>query len=167
MGERQTLGADQAGGKAPALATCLWFNDQALQAAEFYVALLPASAITHISYRGNDPAHGAFTVDFTLLGQRYWALNGGAHYALSPAVSISLHLDSQAEIDHYWAALLAGGGRESRCGWLTDRFGLSWQILPRILPQLLAQDAQGHVMQVLMQSVKFDIAALMQAAARA
>lgn len=149
---------------APSVATCLWFNDQALQAAQLYVGLVPNSAITNVFYKGGDAANGAFTVEFTLNGQRYWGLNGGQHYALTPAASISLHVDTQAEIDALWAALLADGGRESRCGWLTDRFGLSWQIIPSILPQLLQNDPKGHVMAVAMATVKFDIAALQAAA---
>lgn len=150
---------------APSVATCLWFNDQAQQAAQLYVGLVPNSEITHVFYKGGDPANGAFTVEFTLNGQRYWGLNGGPRYALSPAASISLHVDTQEEIDTLWAALLADGGAESRCGWLTDRFGLSWQIIPRALPRLLAHDTHGHVMAVMMASVKFDIAALEAAAA--
>lgn len=150
---------------APTVSTCLWFNDQALDAAQLYVSLLPDSQITQINYRSNDPAKGAFVVDFTLMGQRYWALNGGPHFALSPAVSICIHVDTQAEIDRLWAALLADGGAESRCGWLTDRFGLLWQIVPRALPQWLTNDADGRVMAVMMAAVKFDIAALQVAAA--
>jgi predicted 3-demethylubiquinone-9 3-methyltransferase (glyoxalase superfamily) len=83
---------------------------------------------------------------------------------LSPATSISVHVDTQAEVDRLWSALLEGGGSESRCGWLTDRFGLSWQIIPRALPRLLQSDTSGRVMQAMMGMVKLDIAALEAAA---
>jgi predicted 3-demethylubiquinone-9 3-methyltransferase (glyoxalase superfamily) len=107
----------------------------------------------------------AFIVEFTLMGQRFQAMNGGAQYRLTPAVSVSVLLDSQDEIDRLWAALLRDGGAANRCGWLTDRWGLSWQIVPRALPRLLATDAAGPVLQAMMGMVKLDIAALEAAAA--
>ena len=81
-------------------------------------------------YRNGDPAQGAFTVAFTLSGQRYWGLNGGPHFKPTPAASITVYVDTQAEVDRLWAALLAGDGVESRCGWLVDRFGIFWKIIP-------------------------------------
>ncbi len=150
---------------APEIATCLWFDDNGLEAAQLYTSLFKDSAITAVFYKGGEAANGAFTVEFTLMGQRYWVLNGGPHLALTPAASISVHVDSQAEVDRLWQALLAGGGVESRCGWLTDRFGLSWQIIPRALPRLLKSDTSGRVMAAMMGMVKLDIAAL-EAAAR-
>ena len=90
------------------------------------------------------------------MGQKYWGLNGGSMFALSPAVSITAHLDTQAEVDRIWAVLLADGGAESRCGWLKDRFGLSGQTIPR----LLKADTSGRVMQAMMGMVKLDIAGL-------
>ncbi len=104
-------------------------------------------------------------VAFTLMGQQYLAMNGGPHYRLTPAVSISVHVDTQDEVDRLWTALLAEGGVESRCGWLTDRFGLSWQIIPRALPRLLQTKAAPRVLQAMMAMVKLDIAALEAAAA--
>jgi len=104
-------------------------------------------------------------VGFDLMGQHYLAMNGGPHCQLSPAVSISVSLSDQADIDRLWSALLQDGGVESRCGWLTDRWGLSWQILPDALPRLLAGDPSGRVMQAMMSMVKFDIAALEAVAA--
>lgn len=143
----------------PAISTCLWFDDQAEAAARFYCSLFDGAEITEIFYKNGDPQAGAFTVAFTLLGQKYWGLNGGPYYKLSPAVSVTVYVDTQAEVDRLWQALLEGG-TESRCGWLTDRFGLSWQIIPRALPRLLQADASGRVMQAMMGMVKLDIAAL-------
>ena len=149
----------------PSIETCLWFDSDGEAAARHYVSLFPDAAITNIVRQNGDPAAPAFTVEFTLMGQRYWALNGGPHYKLTPACSISVHVDSQAEVDHLWTALLEGGGVESRCGWLADRWGLSWQIIPRALPRLLKSDTSGRVMQAMMGMVKRDIAALEAAAA--
>lgn len=149
----------------PSISTCFWFDDQAEQAARFYCSMFENSEITDVFYKGGDPRNGAFTVAFTLMGQKYWCLNGGPHFKLSPAVSISVNVDTQAEVDRIWDALLADGGAESRCGWLTDRFGLSWQIIPRALPRLLQSDQSGRVMQAMMGMVKLDIATL-EAAAR-
>lgn len=147
----------------PEISTCLWFDDQAESAARLYCSLFDGAEITEIFYKNNDPQAGAFTVAFTLLGQKYWGLNGGPFYQLTPAVSISVYVDTQAEVDRLWLALLEGGA-ESRCGWLTDRFGLSWQIIPRALPRLLQADTSGRVMQAMMGMVKLDIAALEAAA---
>ena len=149
----------------PAIQTCLWFDNQAQEAAETYVTLLPGSKIIHsFSRRGGD---GIFLLHVSLLGQRYSFLNGGPHYRLTPAASIEVHLDTQAEVDLLWNALLQGG-EAMRCGWLTDRFGLSWQIIPRGLIRLMqaADDAvAARVTQAMMGMVKLDIAAL-EAAAR-
>ena len=93
------------------------------------------------------------------MGQKYWGLNGGPLFPHSPACSISVHVDTQAEVDRLWAALTQGGS-ESRCGWLVDRFGLSWQIIPRALPRLLKSDSTGRVMEAMMKMAKIDIAAL-------
>ena len=104
---------------APSISTCLWFDDQAEEAARLYVSLFDDSEITEIFYKNGDPAAGAFTVAFSLMGQRYWGLNGGSYYTLSPAASISVYVDTQAEVDRLWEALLEGG-QASRCGWLTS-----------------------------------------------
>jgi predicted 3-demethylubiquinone-9 3-methyltransferase (glyoxalase superfamily) len=146
--------------------TCLWFDQNALEAAETYVALLPGSRIAKVyPQRGNPGA--AFLVHLDLLGQRYTLMNGGPHYKLTPAASIELHLDRQAEVDRLWDALLVGG-TPSRCGWLVDRFGVSWQIVPRVMIDLLAtpDDAVAErVLGAMMQMVKLDGPAL-EAAAR-
>lgn len=153
---------------ANSVCTCLWFDTEAEEAAEYYVALLPGSRIIHVQ-RQFDPASQspkAFLVEFELMGQSYIAMNGGPHYKLSPAASIQINVDTQSEVDRLWEALLAGGGKESRCGWLTDRFGLSWQIIPRTLPRLIAAGgpASGRVIQAMMTMVKLDIEALEAAA---
>ncbi len=134
---------------SPSVATCLWFDHQAEAAAAFYCGLLPDAAITNIFRRHGDPMRRAFIVEFHLCGQSYQAMNGGQHYTLSPAASIVVQVDGQAEVDRLWAALRADGGRESRCGWLTDRYGLSWQIIPLALPRLVRSDASGRVLQAM------------------
>ncbi|MDP1670358.1 VOC family protein [Phaeovulum sp.] len=150
---------------AASVATSLWFESGAEEAARYYCALFSDARIDDIFPQQGDPEGRAFLVEFTLQGQRFQAMNGGPHYRLTPACSISVQLDTQAEIDRIWAALLAGGGSESRCGWLTDRWGLSWQILPRALLRLLRGPNASPVTQAMMGMVKLDIAAL-QAAAR-
>ena len=148
---------------APAVSTCLWYESQAEPAATLYCSLFPDARITSRMPAIGDPSGGAFLVEFSLMGQSYIAMNGGPHYKLNPAASISVMVDTQAEVDHLWDTLLHGG-QPSRCGWLVDRYGLSWQIIPRALPRLLKQDATGRVMQAMMAMVKLDIAALEAAA---
>lgn len=150
---------------APAISTCLWFDSHAEEAATLYCSLFPDAHITHVFRQHGDPQNRAFLVEFTLMGQAFSAMNGGPHYKLTPAASIFVLVDSQAEVDHLWAALLQGGGQESRCGWLTDRYGLSWQIIPRALTRLMQSDTSGRVVQAMQRMVKIDIAAL-EAAAR-
>jgi predicted 3-demethylubiquinone-9 3-methyltransferase (glyoxalase superfamily) len=149
---------------APTIQTCLWYDDKAEEAATLYCGLFPDARVSNIFRQGSGPDAKAFMVEFTLMGQSYAAMNGGPHYTLSPAASIVAHVDTQAEVDHLWTALLANGGTESRCGWLTDRYGLSWQIIPRALPRLLQADKTGKVMQAMMGMVKIDVAGLEAAA---
>ncbi|RAK57826.1 VOC family protein [Phenylobacterium deserti] len=147
----------------------LWFDTQAEEAAAFYVALFPNSKITSISRYpegGPGPAGSVMTVSFELDGQSWTALNGGPHFRFNEAVSFVVHCKDQAEVDRYWDGLLAGGGAPSQCGWLKDRFGVSWQVTPEILMRLnsdpnkaKAQAAFGAMMQM----VKIDIAALQAA----
>ena len=148
--------------------TCLWFDDQALPAAEFYCALLPDSRIDHVAYaaEGQETTRPGtvLAVDFTLAGTPYQALNGGPHFTLDEAVSIAVASEDQAETDRLWAALVADGGAESQCGWLKDRFGLSWQIVPRRAAELLNGPRAAQVWPALMQMKKIDIAALEAAA---
>lgn len=151
------------------VSTCLWFDGQAEAAVNFYCALFPDARIVRVNHNRDEdgrPKDSVLVIAFELMGQRYTALNGGPGYKLTEAVSIEVHCDTQAQIDHYWSAL-ADGGKELRCGWLTDRFGLTWQIVPRVLLQRLSSDDPAQALRVLramMAMVKLDIAALEAAA---
>jgi len=155
----------------PKVTPFLWFDNQAEEAARLYVGLFPNSSLGHIarySEAGPGPAGSAMTVAFELDGQAFIALNGGPHFQFSEAVSFTIDCADQAEVDHYWNGLLAGGGKPSQCGWLKDRFGLSWQVVPRVLPQLLGDPDPARakrVAQAMMKMVKLDVAALEAAAA--
>jgi predicted 3-demethylubiquinone-9 3-methyltransferase (glyoxalase superfamily) len=144
---------------------CLWFNTNGEEAAKFYVDLL-GGEIGRVSRYGPDmhvPEGTAMLIEFTLRGAHYQALNGGPTYALTPAISLSVACDTQDEIDRLWDALLADGGVESRCGWLSDRFGLSWQIFPSMMPEILTgpdKEGAARAMQAMMGMVKLDLAAL-------
>ena len=145
----------------PKVRTCLWFEHQGEAAAEFYVSLLPGSFIESRSYP--EPGKPALAVEFTLAGAPYMTLNGGPMFSHSPAASISVLADDQAEIDRLWSALLADGGEEGMCGWITDRFGVSWQVVPSALPAMMEADdkaAAGRARAAMMQMRKFDLAAL-------
>ena len=151
-------------------APCLWFAAEAEEAAQFYVGLIPDSRIVETSYyiEGQHlPAGTALTVEFELGGRRYTALNGGPEFTFSEAVSIQLYCEDQAEIDRYWEALTADGGQESQCGWLKDQFGLSWQVVPRRLVELLADPDPGRstrAMQAMLQMQRIDVAEVERAA---
>ena len=121
--------------------TCLWFDDQAQEAAQFYVSIFPGASIRSTSYYATDaqkPEGTVLTVEFELFGQPFLALNGGPHFTHSPAVSFQVFCDTQDEVDRLWDALISDGGEESMCGWCSDRFGVSWQIIPRRLTELLS-----------------------------
>ncbi len=143
---------------------CLWFNSQAHEAAEFYVSVFPNSCITSVSHYEDGRV---LTVAFELDGKPFTALNGGADFPFSPAVSFQIDCADQDEVDRYWETLSAGGN-EDHCGWVQDRFGLSWQVIPRRLPELL-QDADPEVaqrtMSAMLQMRKIDVATLEEAAA--
>lgn len=146
---------------SPKVRTCLWFDGISEDAAEFYVSLLPNSAITTVSRP--EPGAPAMVVELVLAGTPYMFLNGGPQYALSPGASIAVRTADQVETDRLWSALLADGGEEGPCAWLTDRFGVSWQIVPDALPRMLGdadRDAAGRALQAMMQMKKIDIAAL-------
>ncbi|WP_432513175.1 VOC family protein [Kineococcus sp. SYSU DK001] len=115
---------------------CLWFDDDGLSAAQRYVSLFPNSRITSTSPGG--PGGGPLTVSFTLDGREYAILNGGPSYPQSEAFSIQVACEDQAEVDRLWDGLIDGGGAEGRCGWLKDPWGVSWQVVPRRLHELLA-----------------------------
>jgi predicted 3-demethylubiquinone-9 3-methyltransferase (glyoxalase superfamily) len=142
----------------------LWFDGQAEAAAELYTSVFPNSAITEISRTG--PDEPAMTVSFTLDGEPFTALNGGPQFAFTEAISFQVPCADQAEVDRYWS-LLSEGGEEGRCGWLKDRFGLSWQVVPTALPGLLGDPDPGRAqraMTAMMGMAKLDIAAMRAAA---
>jgi len=149
---------------------CLWFDGQAEEAARLYVSVFKNSKIRGISYYNKEGFEihrhkegTVLTVDFEINGQRFTALNGGPQFKFSEAVSFQVFCETQEEIDNYWEKLTKGGN-EGQCGWLKDRFGISWQIVPGILPELLKDtERAGRVTAAFMQMKKFDIKTLMQA----
>jgi predicted 3-demethylubiquinone-9 3-methyltransferase (glyoxalase superfamily) len=152
-----------------AITPCLWFDTQALEAAEFYVSVFKNSKLGKVSYYGDGaplPKGTVLTVTFTLNGQEFMALNGGPVFKFTEAVSLIVNCETQAEIDDYWAKLTADGGQEVQCGWLKDKYGLSWQIIPTSLGKMLAdKDAvkANRVFQALRPMVKLDVKQLEQA----
>lgn len=151
---------------------CLWFEGNALEAARFYTSVFPNSEIRQVhNARSDTPGNkegAVLLVTFTLAGQHYQALNGGPHDKFNDAISLSVSCEDQAEVDRLWTALTADGGRPVQCGWLKDKFGVSWQIVPKRMVDLLsdADPQKGkRVMQAMMQMVKLDIAKLEAAAA--
>lgn len=155
--------------QTPSISTFLWFDRNAEAAAEFYTTLFPNSRITKIARWGDGgpaPKGSVMTVAFELAGHSLTAINGGSHYTLTPAVSLVVSCETQGEIDRYWDSLLRGGGKPSRCGWLEDRFGLSWQVIPSAIGELLTDpdpEKAGRVGQALMTMQKLDLAALRHA----
>ncbi|MFE2017103.1 VOC family protein [Streptomyces sp. NPDC059499] len=148
---------------------CLWFDDQAEDAANFYVSVFGGdSAVVDITYyteASPGEAGKVLTVDFRLAGQEYIGLNGGPMFHFSEAVSLSVDCETQEEVDRFWNRLTEGG-EESMCGWLKDKYGLSWQIVPRALPELLAdpdKDRAERVMKAMLGMRKLDIQALRDA----
>ena len=147
----------------------LWFDGCAEEAARLYTSTFPDSKITDITRwkeGGPAPAGSVMTVTFQLRGQEVTALNGGPTYQLTPAFSFVVSCETQEEVDRYWSVLTADGGREQPCGWLVDRFGLSWQIIPRVLLTLINdKDAAkaGRAVQAMLQMKKIDIARMEQA----
>ena len=152
----------------------LWFDDQAEEAANFYTAIFENSKIVGVTRydeagaaASGRPEGTAMTVAFMLAGQEFTALNGGPHFKFSEAISFVVQCESQAEIDHYWAKLSAGGDEKAQqCGWLKDKYGLSWQIVPTVLSELLndSDPEKSHrVMQAVLQMKKIDIETLKQA----
>ena len=153
---------------------CLWFDGNAEEAARFYTSIFPNSRLDLVEDAPGDtpsgPKGSVLAVNFTLAGQSYIALNGGPEFPFTEAISLSIDCEDQAEVDRYWSALLADGGQESVCGWLKDRFGVSWQVIPRRLPELLRspdRDAAARALQAMLGMVKIDVAELERAAAGA
>ncbi len=153
------------------LSTCLCFDYEAEDAVAFYASVFGDDCrITGVTHCGENEAGGASgsvrTVNFTLFGQAWLAVNGGPHFSFNDGVSLVVHCDTQAEIDRLWTALTADGGQAVQCGWLKDKFGLPWQIVPRQLGEWMrgADPAKAdRVMQAVLRMVKLDIAALKQA----
>ena len=151
------------------ITTCLWFDNEAEDAASFYVSVFEDSQIldtTHYGEAGPGPEGTVLTVSFRLRGQEFMALNGGPDFKFNEAVSFQVSCESQEEVDRFWDTL-SDGGEESQCGWLKDRFGLSWQVIPTALPKLLSDpDAQKsqRAMEAMLQMRKIDIDALTRAA---
>ena len=159
---------------AQRISPCLWFDNQAEEAARFYVSVFPnarVAGVAHYGQAGQD-IHGrapgtVMTVDFELDGTPFIALNGGPLFQFNESVSFTVYCDDQAEIDHYWSRLGEGGDPAAQqCGWLKDRFGVSWQVVPRVVPDMMTDpDAarRERVMAALLKMKKLDIAALQQA----
>ncbi len=145
----------------------LWFDSNAEEAANFYVSLFPDSRIDQVVRSPADNPSTArgevVVVEFTLAGQSYAGINGGPQYSFTEAVSFAIECDDQAEVDRYWSLLIADGGSAGRCGWCKDRFGLSWQVTPRRLRQLLEssdREAAGRTMQAMLGMEKIETDAL-------
>ena len=146
---------------------CLWFDTQAEEAAKFYVSVFKNSKVGKISHYGEGqpmPAGTVVTVAFTLDGNEFTGLNGGPMFKFSEAVSFQVDCADQAEVDFFWDKLVQGGGEHSVCGWLKDRYGLSWQIVPHVMSSLIAGPKADKVMAAMMQMTKLDIAKLEAAA---
>jgi predicted 3-demethylubiquinone-9 3-methyltransferase (glyoxalase superfamily) len=162
--------------KVNAISPCLWFDSRAEEAASFYIGIFPDSRISHVARyldagkeKHGKPPGSVMFVDFELVGQRFGALNGGPQFKLSPAISMMVHCESQDEIDRYWEHLSEDGAPEAQtCGWLADKFGLSWQIVPAGMASFFRggdTERAGRVMTAMMAMKKLDIAALQRAAA--
>ena len=145
----------------------LWYAKQAEEAARFYASIFPDSRVDRVTAMQSEspsgPPGSVKVVDFTLFGQRFQAISAGPHHEFNDAISIVVLCDDQVELDRYWNALLAGGGKAQACGWLIDRFGLRWQIVPAVLDEMMGdKDAarSKRVTDALLKMVKLDIAAL-------
>ena len=154
----------------PKITPFLWYDNQAEEAANFYVSIFKNSkvlGVTRYGEAGPGPKGSVLTAAFELAGQKFTALNGGPQFKFTEAISFVVNCETQEEVDYFWEKLIAGGGQESMCGWLKDKYGLSWQVVPAILPELLQEtdpEKSNRVMQALMQMKKLDIATLKQAA---
>ena len=153
----------------PRITHCLWFDTEGKEAAEFYCSIFPNSKITSVSHyteAGPRPAGSVMTVSFVLDGNEYVALNGGPEYKFTEAISLMINCADQAEVDYYWDKLTAGG-EEVACGWLKDRYGLAWQVVPEGMMEVLNNDdpeRTSRAMQAMFTMKKLDLAALRAAA---
>jgi predicted 3-demethylubiquinone-9 3-methyltransferase (glyoxalase superfamily) len=147
----------------------LWFNGQAEQAAKFYTSIFPKSKIRKVIRYGDagpGPKGSVMTVEFEIAGQKFIALNGDSQFKFNESVSFMVHCKTQAEVDRYWKKLTVGGGKEVACGWLKDKYGLCWQIVPTVLLELISSKDSAksqRAMRAMMDMVKLDIAKLKQA----
>ena len=154
----------------PAITPCLWFDREAEEAAKFYLSVFKTGKIIETSYYGENspmPAGTVLVVTFELNGARFQALNGGPHFKFNEAISLSVDCKNQDEVDYFWDKLTAGGGAPSQCGWLKDKYGVSWQIVPDIMPRLLLDPDRAKVnraMQAMMKMTKIVIADIEAAA---
>ena len=152
------------------VATCLWFDGEAEEAARLYTSLIPDSRINRVdSAAGDNPSTrkgDVLTVDFTVGGHDLIGLNGGPEFRFNESMSLSVLCEDQAEVDRLWSSLILGGGEPSQCGWLKDKFGVSWQIVPKVLPEMLAspdRQAAERAMQAMLRMTKLDIRQLTEA----
>lgn len=151
------------------IVTFLWFDDQAEEAVQLYTSLFPGARILGVQRYGPDnmgTPGAVMTVNFELFGQEFIALNGGPMFKFTEAVSLFVRCESQAEVDKYWGALTADGGEESMCGWLKDKFGLSWQIIPNALMEMLGDpdpEKAARATQAMLKMRKIDLAELQRA----
>jgi len=149
------------------ISPCLWFDGEAEAAAEHYTNIFPDSRILSVDRAAADTPSGPkdmiLTVEFSLGGKTFIALNGGPDFTFNESISFSIDCDDQAEVDRYWDALIADGGEPSVCGWLKDRFGVSWQVVPRQLPEMLRSAdrvAAGRAMEAMLKMTKIEVKAL-------
>lgn len=159
--------------KKQRITNCLWFDSQGEEAAKLYTSIFKNSSIGDITYYGNEgkEIHGhsdgmVMTVQFHLDGQEFMALNGGPKFPFTEAISLMINVDTQEEIDYYWSKLTADGGEQGPCGWLKDKFGLSWQVAPTRLQEMLLDPDKSkteRVMKAFMQMKKFDLKKLEEA----
>lgn len=148
--------------RAQKITTFLTFNNEAEEAMNLYTSVFPNARVVSVSRMGEQFFSGVFEIE----GQQFMVLNGGPHFSFSPGTSLFVRCQTQAEVDSFWEKLTAGGGREEQCGWLQDRFGVSWQIIPTALETFLSDpdsEKSGRAMQAMLQMQKIDIAALTRA----
>jgi len=150
----------------PKITPFLWFNNQAEEATNFYVSIFKNSKVARVTRKGPGPKDSVMSTTFQLDGQEFYALNGGPMFTFTPAISFYIHCETQEEIDEFWEKL-SNGGTPERCGWLKDKFGVSWQVVPSILGKLLQNpdpEKSKRVMAAMLQMKKLDIKGLQQAA---
>jgi predicted 3-demethylubiquinone-9 3-methyltransferase (glyoxalase superfamily) len=154
----------------PKIYPFLWYAKEAEEAARFYASIFPDSRVDRVTAMQSEspsgPPGSVKVVDFTLLGQRFQAMTAGPHHDFNDAISLVVECDDQNELDRYWNAILEGGGKPQACGWITDRFGVRWQIVPTVLNEMMADPDPARsrrASDAMMQMVKLDIAALKKA----